>query len=148
MSGPRHWAPRLEAGADSCAGAPEAGGRRARHDLGGMVRRAAYASHNGGKPPPWQGRDVDVVVPMEVARRIRREVSRLNAEGGAYTIRRRGTIVVWRGGEPVGSFTLVRHCPNAASATIRRMEWDERRGYVEADVRRAIDRLAGTPRST
>lgn len=107
-----------------------------------MVRTAAYASRNSGRPPPWSGRDVEVVLPIEVGRRIRREVTRLNAEGG-FTIRRFGTIVVWSGGEPVGSFTLVRRRPDAASATIRRLEWDERRGYSEADVWRAVELLAG-----
>ena len=72
-----------------------------------MVRTAAYASRHSGRPPPWSGRDVDVVLPLEVGRRIRREVTRLSNEGG-FTIRRFGTVVVWSGGEPVGSFTLVR----------------------------------------
>jgi len=109
-----------------------------------MVRTAAYASRHSGRPPPWSGRDVGVVVPLEVARRIRREVTRLNGDGG-FTIRRFGTIVVWSGGEPVGCFTLVRHRPDTGSATIRRIEWDERRGYREADVWRAVERLAGRP---
>lgn len=107
-----------------------------------MVRTAAYASRNSGRPPPWASRDVDVVLPLDVGRRIRREVTRLNHEGG-FTIRRFGTVVVWSGGEPVGSFTLVRYRPDAASATIRRLEWDERRGYREDDVWRAVERLAG-----
>jgi hypothetical protein len=107
-----------------------------------MARTPAYASRNSGKPPPWRARDVNLVLPIEVGRRIRREVSRLSASG-EFTIRRFGTIVVWSGGEPIGSFTLVRNHPDAASATIRRIEWDERRGQTEADVWRAIDLLGG-----
>lgn len=108
-----------------------------------MVRPATHASRNSGRPPPWRARDVDLVVPIELGRRIRREVSRRNADGGGFTIRRFGTVVVWKGGEPVLSFTLVRNRPDAASATIRRIEWDERRGYSEADVWQAIELLAG-----
>jgi len=104
-----------------------------------MVRPAAYASRNGGKPPPWCGRDVELVVPIEAARRIRVNVSR---RGGDFTIRRHGTIVIWRAGEPVGSFTVVQECPNAGAATIRRVEWDERAGLAEADVLATIDLLS------
>ena len=110
-----------------------------------MVRVAAYASRNSGKPPPWRVREVNLVLPLEVGRRIRREVTRRNADNGGFTIRRFGTIVVWSGGEPIGSFTLVRNRPDTGSATIRRVEWDERRGYAEGDVWRAVELLAGRP---
>lgn len=110
-----------------------------------MVRTAAYASRNSGKPPPWCSREVNLVLPLELGRRIRREVTRRNADGGGFTIRRFGTIVVWAGGEPVGSFTLVRNRPDASSATIRRVEWDERRGYCEADIWIGVELLAGRP---
>jgi hypothetical protein len=109
-----------------------------------MPRTAAYASRNSGRPPPWCGRDVEVVLPLELGSRIRREVTRLSHEGG-FTIRRFGTVVVWSGGEPVGSFTLVRYRPDTASATIRRIEWDERRGFREDDVWQAVERLVGQP---
>ena len=116
--------------------------RTARRHHPWVVRAAAYASHNGGRPPPWCGRDVEIVMSLGLARRIREQVSQLGAEGGDFSIRRRGTIVLWRGGEPIGSFTLVQECPNAGSATIRRIEWDERAGYGEADVLAAIDLLS------
>src|SRR5262249_61793766 len=108
-------------------------GGRPRGTIGSaVVRTAAYASLHSGRPPPWCIRDVEVVVPGEVAHRIRREVTRLGADGGRFTIRRSCTIVVWSGGEPVGSVTMGQDPPPGGPGAHRPPRGEHRAGRPAA----------------
>jgi hypothetical protein len=108
------------------------------------VRQASFASKHSGRAPPWRTRDVDLVLSLDVARAIH-DRARLHAQdGGRFTIRQYGTIVVWSEGGPIGSFTLVRNRPVGA-ATVRRIAWDERCPHAEHDVWSALEHLAGEP---
>jgi hypothetical protein len=109
-----------------------------------MPRKPSYASQHAGKAPPWNVRDVNLVVPQAIAERVRCAAAALRAQGSRrFTIRRYGTVVVWDGGEPIGSFTIAQHLPRAGWALVRRIEWDERRGYTEQQVWQAFEQLAG-----
>jgi hypothetical protein len=108
-----------------------------------MVREASYASRHSGRAPPWRAREVQVVLPLQLAHAIRQELRRHRAEGGRrFSIRKYGTIVVWEGDQPVGSLTLVQRQPHADAATVRRVEWNEAAGYDEAQVWAAVESLA------
>lgn len=111
-----------------------------------MVRRSSFSARTHADAPAWCARDVEIVLPARIARSILQTVRGLRANGdGRYTIRSRATIVVWREGAPVGSFTLAQNRPRAGRATLRRLEWDAAGGRSEEEIWDAMADLAGEP---
>jgi len=100
-------------------------------------------------PSSWLTRPVEIVLPIDVVRRMFRRARQWSIEEGGRFESRTNAVLLWsqRGRRPagglVGSFSVRWRQPGAGLATIRQVAWNPANGGSLEETCRALEVLAG-----
>jgi hypothetical protein len=100
-------------------------------------------------PSSWQSRPVEIVLPIDVVRKMFRRARLWSVEEGGRFETRASAVLLWsdRGRPPagrlVGSFSVRWRQPGAGLATIHELAWNPANGGSLSEICRALEVLAG-----
>ena len=100
-------------------------------------------------PSSWQTRPVEIVLPIDVVRKMFRRARLGSTEEGGRFESRTNAILLWSQRRPrpagglVGSFSVGWRQPGAGLATIHEVAWNPANGGSLEEICRALEVLAG-----
>jgi hypothetical protein len=100
-------------------------------------------------PSSWQTRPVEIVLPIDVVRKMFRRARLWSSEEGGRFESRTNAVLLWSSagrpprGSLVGSFSVRWRQPGSGLATVHEVAWNPANGGSLEEICRALEVLAG-----